>query len=332
MNVVITGGLGFIGAHLAAAMSNLGFKVDVVDSISDYYSRDLKLTRRAVLLAEIPEHQVHIFNLLDREEFRRLLKLKKPDIVIHLAAQAGVRLPIKDTYKYTEANLTSFSNVLQTVIECEVPEFLFASSSSVYGNSTLVPYSETTTGLEPISFYGATKLSNEILAKSLTLGTKTKSRGLRFFTVYGPWGRPDMAYFRLAANALANIEFSKYGDGSVRRDFTFIADTVEGVVRLAKQLKQEKEGFFDVVNLGGGQPRSLNDLILRFEEVSGCRIQVNQEGTAPGDVQITAADSRYLKSLIDFQPMVELSTGVDIFYDWASRYKTSLKKWVEDVT
>ena len=210
MSVVVTGGLGFIGAHVAAALMDSGEEVVIVDSLTDYYSVDLKLERKKHLLGKAPKENFFEFDLVDRISFSKILDEVKPRTVIHLAAQAGVRLPVELTHKYVESNLTGFSNVLQSVIEHRIPDFLYASSSSVYGDSTDVPYKEKAVGLSPISFYGATKLSNELLAKALTSNSRTRSRGMRFFTVYGPWGRPDMAYFRLGASVLTDYNFHRF--------------------------------------------------------------------------------------------------------------------------
>jgi len=330
MSVVVTGGLGFIGAHVAAALMDSGQEVVIVDSLTDYYSVDLKLERKKQLLGKAPKENFYEFDLVDRISFSKILDEVKPRTVIHLAAQAGVRLPVELTHKYVESNLTGFSNVLQSVIEHRIPDFLYASSSSVYGDSTDVPYKEKAVGLSPISFYGATKLSNELLAKALTANSQTRSRGMRFFTVYGPWGRPDMAYFRLGASVLTDYNFHRFGDGSVRRDFTYVEDTVKGILSLSYQLAKEDPGFSDIVNLGGGNPHSLNDLIAELEKISGKRIAITNEKKATGDVLQTVADSSYLRQLTGFVPSISLSEGVSRFYDWANLKEStnSLKKWI----
>lgn len=330
MSVVVTGGLGFIGAHVAAALMDSGEEVVIVDSLTDYYSVDLKLERKKHLLGKAPKENFFEFDLVDRISFSKIVDEVKPRTVIHLAAQAGVRLPVELTHKYVESNLTGFSNVLQSVIEHRIPDFLYASSSSVYGDSTDVPYKEKAVGLSPISFYGATKLSNELLAKALTANSQTRSRGMRFFTVYGPWGRPDMAYFRLGASVLTDYNFHRFGDGSVRRDFTYVEDTVRGILGLSYQLAKEDPGFSDIVNLGGGNPHSLNDLIAELEKISGKRIAITNEKKATGDVLQTVADSSYLRQLTGFVPSISLSEGVSRFYDWANLKEStnSLKKWI----
>ena len=330
MKVIVTGGLGFIGSSLTLELHKKGFEVAVVDSLSDYYSVDLKLSRRKYLLSDLSAEQLYLFDLTDLVAFNKLLEEFRPDVVVHLAGQPGVRLNIQDTFKYVDANLVGFSNVLQGVIEKKVPYFLYASSSSVYGNSKRLPYCESEEGLEPISFYGATKLCNEVLAKSLTRGSSTRTRGMRFFTVYGPWGRPDMAYFRLAASAMNGYEFQRYGDGSVKRDFTFIDDVVTAIFKLIENLQAQEPGFSDVVNLGGGNPHSLNDLISEIESLSSNKISRVDAPKSRGDVEVTVADNTYLESLAGVTSFVSLSEGVKVFYEWASQPEINprLNEWI----
>ena len=330
MSVLVTGGLGFIGSHLSAKLTSLGEEVHIIDSLTDYYSTDLKRLRRKILLSAIPNSHVHEIDLCDKEALDLVVQKVKPRKVFHLAAQAGVRLPISQLHRYTESNLTGFSNLLQSVVNAGITDFLYASSSSVYGNSSDLPYREDAKGLAPISFYGATKLSNEILAQSAVIGSRTRARGMRFFTVYGPWGRPDMAYFRLATSLLSDYQFHRFGDGLIKRDFTYIDDTIEGISRLSKQLSDMPSGNSDVVNLGGGNPYSLNDLISEFEKISGKHIQITNEQSALGDVKVTVADSTLLENLTGFIPRVSLETGAMLFYDWASSadVKSNLSKWV----
>lgn len=330
MSVLITGGLGFIGSHLSSKLMSLGEEVYIIDSLTDYYSTDLKLLRRKRLLTSIPNSHIDEIDLCDKKALDSIIQKVKPSKVVHLAAQAGVRLPISQLHKYTESNLTGFSNVLQSVVNAGIPDFLYASSSSVYGNSTDLPYREDAKGLAPISFYGATKLSNEILANSAVIGSDTRARGMRFFTVYGPWGRPDMAYFRLAASLLSDYQFHRFGDGLVKRDFTYVDDTIDGITRLGNQLETMPPGYSDVINLGGGNPYSLNDLIGEFEKISGEQIHITNENSALGDVKITIADSTLLENLTGFIPRVSLETGAKLFYEWASSadIKSNLAKWV----
>ena len=333
MTILITGGLGFIGSHLSKHFLEAGEEVVVVDNLSSYYSQGLKQARRVNLLREIPDENIIELNLTDRLRFLQILRQKQPSHVIHLAAQAGVRLAINQTHKYVESNLTAFGHVLESVLATETPNFLYASSSSVYGDSVDFPYSENNKNLQPISFYGASKLSNEILANSVASDSKSRIRGMRFFTVYGPWGRPDMAYFRLGSAALTGGTFTRFGDGEVLRDFTYIADTVKGISLLSDELSSQPSGFFDVVNLGGGKPSSLNDLISTIEKNLSLKINVNNVSRALGDVKTTIADTSYLKKLTEFTPQINLETGVNKFLEWLklTEVQTNLAEWTGSV-
>lgn len=332
MRYLLTGAAGFIGAHLANEISRNGDEVLGIDSYSDYYAISLKKERVKTLLTS-KEISLIEGDVRDLEIINQLIQDFKPNVVIHLAAQPGVRIPISDLNKYTESNLAGFCNVLSAVVRNSVPNFLYASSSSVYGEDSQTPFSEKETNLNPLSFYGATKLSNEILTHSLIRNSSTRARGLRFFTVYGPWGRPDMAYFRLAASAVSNVLFNKYGDGQVIRDFTYIKDVTEIVYSLSKQLTNYKPGFADIVNIGGGKPNSLNEMITEIANISGTKLNLNSELGNLNDVKLTHADPKYLVSLINRKPEIELNTGLKSVLEWASKGDISSKmaNWTSSV-
>jgi UDP-glucuronate 4-epimerase len=333
MSVVVTGGLGFIGAHVAAALMDSGEEVVIVDSLTDYYSVDLKLERKKHLLGKAPKENFFEFDLVDRISVSKLLDEVKPRTVIHLAAQAGVRLPLELTHKYVESNLTGFSNVLQSVIENRIPEFLYASSSSVYGDSTNVPYSENAVGLSPISFYGATKLSNELLAKALTANSQTRSRGMRFFTVYGPWGRPDMAPM-LFANAIVKGEPIKvFNEGKMRRDFTFVEDVAEGVVRTLllpatpdpdwnsqAPNSATSNAPYRIYNIGNHEPVELLYFIELMEKELGIEAKKTMLPMQPGDVLATYADVDDLGAATGYRPSTSIENGVKEFVRWFKSY------------
>ena len=231
MQYLITGAAGFIGSHLCHKLSKEGNKIIAIDNYSDYYDVGLKNYRVKDLLEPLNIDAINL-DITDDIKFDDLVSKSKPDVVINLAAQAGVRLPLNETDKYVNNNLIGFSNVLRSTVKNKVPFFLYASSSSVYGDKAAIPYIESEQNLHPTSFYGATKLANELLTPTLIQNSSTAARGLRFFTVYGPWGRPDMAYFRMIANVISGAEFNFFGDGSVERDFTFIDDAVNSVMAL----------------------------------------------------------------------------------------------------
>jgi UDP-glucuronate 4-epimerase len=272
-------------------------------------------------------------NIEDSLKVDKLIKKVKPDVVIHLAAQAGVRLPIEETDKYVNSNLVGFSNVLRSTIKNKVPYFLYASSSSVYGDKAAIPYIESEQNLHPTSFYGATKLANELLTPTLIQNSSTAARGLRFFTVYGPWGRPDMAYFRMIANVVSGAEFNFFGDGSVERDFTFIDDAVNSVMALTTELQKRKPGYSDVVNLGGGRPLSMSYLLETVSSISKNEVKFNRLNSNSNDAKKTMSDSKYIESLIASKPNTKLEDGIAKTIEWAMRKDISpnLNNWVKSV-
>ena len=333
MTVLVTGAAGFIGSATCAALANSGFEVYGVDSISDYYSKDLKWLRVKNFL-EPNGIKFGLLELSDHTKVNQLIDVIKPEAVIHLAAQAGVRTPVVNLTKYVDANLVSFSNILEAVISHEVPNFLYASSSSVYGNTSKVPYNENEIGLQPKSFYGSTKLANEIFTKSVIESTKTRAIGMRFFTVYGPWGRPDMAYFRIFSDLLSGSKFELFGDGSVKRDFTYIDDTTQGIVALLQNASQINLGNSEIFNIGGGNPVSINELISAIEIQTGSQLKRNIVNPVNGDVMLTIADFTKLESFTSFKPTITLTDGLKSFFNWANQkeIRNKLALWAESVS
>lgn len=329
MKILVTGAAGFIGSAVCKKLTNEGHSVVGVDSYTDYYSVRLKRMRVASLLQDL-NVQVFEWDLADLGATRKLFNQVQPDCVIHLSAQAGVRIPVHSYNKYTDSNLVGFSNVMQVTLENETPNFLYASSSSVYGNHAAIPYTEREKNLYPTSFYGATKLSNEILAGASLYGTETRSRGLRFFTVYGPWGRPDMMYFRILGNLLAGIPLELFGDGSVRRDFTFVDDVTKSIALLIEDLKDKEAGFSDVVNIGGGSPASILDLIKIAENLVGKKAAYSSLEKNKADVNQTMASTELLESLINWKPSISLENGMLKTVEWARRpeIESNLRNWI----
>jgi len=333
MKILVTGAAGFIGAHQAKFFSELGHEVIGVDNFSDYYSIQLKKVRADSLLRPAGVEVIEL-DLADRAAVTHFFAKNSFDQVIHLAAQAGVRLTTNVNYKYAESNLIAFLNVFDSSIMTGVRNFLYASSSSVYGDSSSSPYSEQELFLNPNSRYGATKLANEIFARTSIQNSTMNSRGLRFFTVYGPWGRPDMIYFRVIANLLESSELTLYGDGTVKRDFTFIDDVTKLVGLLAVDLYGKPAGFSDVVNLGGGKPESVEKLIKTCEKILGKELIKGTEPANPLDVLTTNSDSRYLQSLTGFKPEVSIEDGLNLVINWATResVRPHLSGWVSSVS
>lgn len=332
MTILVTGAAGFVGAHLMRELHARGESVVGVDNFNDYYSPELKRARTDALIPK--EVSVIESDLTNNRRVQEILGDIKPKTIYHLAAQAGVRLNLEKNSMYVDSNLLGFSNILTESVKNKVSNFIYASSSSVYGNSTNVPYSESDFNISPISFYGATKLSNEFLASALIRGTQTRARGLRFFTVYGPWGRPDMAYFRLAESLINSHEFKLFGNGDAVRDFTYIDDTVQSTIALGAQLERDQTaGHADVVNIAGGKPSSMLELISMFEKISGSTLQIKSQDRIEKDVIQTIADSTKLQNLINFIPKISLEEGVSKVINWGKSELVSSKieSWTQSV-
>ena len=330
MRILVTGGAGFIGAHLSAAFASEGsHEVLAVDSLSDYYSVALKEKRIEKFLASRGA-KFQQLDLSDAQSTHKVIAEFAPDAIYHLGAQAGIRLPIDKYHMYTKSNLLGFANVLTSSIALNVSTLLYASSSSVYGDLAKIPLAEDELNLKPTSFYGATKLSNEVMAQSVAKKFPIRIRGLRYFTVYGPWGRPDMAYFRVIESLVNNQTFKLFGDGQIRRDFTYIDDVVRSCVMLGSELTARDAGFHDIVNVGGGNPESISDMVQEIERLTGKSLKVEIHPSNSSDVKVTHSDSRYLESLIGKHPFTRLSEGLKKILAWAenSVSKDELRSWV----
>lgn len=332
MKYLVTGSAGFIGSHLCKRLATQGNEVIAIDNFSDYYDVNLKKLRVEKLLAPLGVKVLNV-DISDKSAIDELVAGSKPHVVINLAAQAGVRLPTEQIHEYVNSNLVGFSNVLQSTIINMVPYFLYASSSSVYGDQAAIPYSENEQILHPNSFYGATKLANELLTQTLIKNSVTVARGLRFFTVYGPWGRPDMAYFRMVANVVSGSEFNFFGDGRIERDFTYIEDAVDSITQLAIELQDKKVGFLDIVNVGGGKPNSMNYLIQLINKISKKNVTFNRKTEHKNDLKKTMADTQYIQTLINSKPSTDLETGMSETIKWASNSEINplIKSWVESI-
>ena len=332
MQYLITGAAGFIGSFLCHKLAKEGNRIIAIDNFSSYYDVGLKNTRVKELLEPLNVDVINL-DITEHLKFDDLVSKSKPDVVINLAAQAGVRLPVNETDKYVNSNLVGFSNVLRSIVNNKVPFFLYASSSSVYGDKAAIPYIESEQSLHPTSFYGATKLANELLTPTLIENSSTSARGLRFFTVYGPWGRPDMAYFRMIANVISGAEFNFFGDGSAERDFTFIDDAVNSVMALTTELQKHKPGYTDVVNLGGGRPLSMNYLLQTVSSISKNEVKFNRLNSNTNDAKKTMSDSRCIESLIGSKPSTKLEDGIAKTIEWAMRkdISSNLNNWVKSV-
>ena len=329
LKYLVTGAAGFIGSNLSARLAISGNDVVGVDNFSPYYSPKLKELRVSEFLTPYGI-DVKRVDLSDISEVEKIVRDFKPDVIIHLAAQPGVRTPLGKSYQYIQNNLVAFANVLQTAIEESVPEILYASSSSVYGNSIQTTYKEDYLSIRPISIYWATKLSNEILTPAFIKGSKTRARGMRFFTVYGPWGRPDMAYFRIIDSILNGTEFKKFGGGEIKRDFTYVDDITATIEKLSTELFARPVGFSDIVNIGGGNPHSLNELIEVISKQLGSTPLISESMSNPNDVSFTCSDVSKLNELIGSVPVINLESGAKETIAWAQRdgIKEHLVEWI----
>ena len=333
MKYLVTGAAGFIGSHLCHKLTTEGNEVIAIDNFSDYYDVNLKKLRVENLLTPLQVKVLGV-DISDKNAINELIASSKPEVVINLAAQAGVRLPTDQIHKYVNSNLVGFSNVLQSTVSNKIPYFLYASSSSVYGDQAAIPYTESEQKLHPNSFYGATKLANELLTPTLIKNSSTIARGLRFFTVYGPWGRPDMAYFRMIANVVSGSEFNFFGDGSVERDFTYIEDVVDSITHLAIELQDRQKDFSDLVNVGGGKPNSMNYLVQMINKISGSNVTFKRKTEHKNDLKKTMADTQYIQSLIKSKPNTDLETGIFNTFKWASNSEINplIGSWVDSLS
>lgn len=329
MKIIVTGAAGFVGAHLSAELIRNGHTVIGIDNFNNYYSKDLKLERIKALLGDCAG-LVEECNIQDYSSMETIFQKFKPEVVINLAAQAGVRLPETQFEKYYESNIDGFIVVANLVRKFNVPTFLYASSSSVYGNSKNLPFNESDLSIRPISVYGNTKLFNELHSNVFFNDNSTKAIGMRFFTVYGPWGRPDMAYFRILESLVNESSFTKFGDGQLKRDFTYISDTVESIVRLITRSQGDLSRSNEIFNIGGGNPVSLNELIAGLEKVTSLKIKLIQGNASKADVDITFADYGKLERYIEFKPKINVIEGSKNLFDWVKNLeKTKLSNWVK---
>jgi UDP-glucuronate 4-epimerase len=317
--ILITGAAGFIGSFVSKHYLNLGFDVLGVDSLNDYYPVDLKLSRLQDL-KQFKNFKFNQINMMDYKQMEELFISFQPKIVLHLAAQAGVRHSLIDPRSYLESNIISFYNLLECIKNSPIEKFVFASSSSVYGNSREVPYAESDDTNNPVSLYAATKKSNEVLAHSFAFNTKIPTIGLRFFTVYGPQGRPDMAYFKFADLISSNKEITIYNDGEMSRDMTYIDDIVEGIGKAVSFNKFTKEIPLEIFNLGNNSPVSTWELVKYIEKFLNTEANYSFEDSSV-EVKETWANLNKSKKLLEYSPSTNFSEGMDNFLDWFTTYK-----------
>lgn len=315
--ILVTGGAGFIGAHVMQALSKRGETVHGLDNFNDYYDPQLKHDRVAALCPDAPMHRI---DLADAAAMQALFAELKPKRVIHLAAQAGVRYSITNPQVYTQSNLVGFMNVVECCRHAEVAHLVYASSSSVYGGSASLPFSEQAIINQPISLYAATKIANEVIAASYAHLYGLPCTGLRFFTVYGPWGRPDMAPLIFSRAVLAKRSIDIFGDGQQSRDFTFIDDIVSGVLAALDRPPVNTTPKHRVFNLGNDHPSVLMDFIRIIEQAAGGPAILNHIEQQPGDMRDTAANIAQARTLLGFNPSTRIDEGLPKVVDWCQSY------------
>ncbi len=328
MKVLVTGAAGFIGMHTALRLLERGNQVVGFDSLNSYYDQTLKSAR----LARLQAHDGFTFvrgQLENRSAVEVLFAQHQPERVVNLAAQAGVRYSIEDPHAYVDSNLVGFMNVLEGCRKSHVEHLVYASSSSVYGANTRLPFSVTDAVDHPVSLYAATKRANELMAHSYSHLFNLPTTGLRFFTVYGPWGRPDMALFLFTRAILAGEPIRIFNHGRMRRDFTYIDDIVEGLTRVLDTPATSDPAFdprdpnpstssapYRIYNIGNDQPTELLRYVELLEDALGRKSIQKLEPLQPGDVSATWADVNELSELVGFSPSTPVETGVERFVAW----------------
>ena len=331
-SVLVTGAAGFIGFHLARRLLGNGCRVVGLDNMNDYYDVGLKKARLA-LLTPNNRFTLHQLDLSDREGIEALFDKEAFDVVVNLAAQAGVRYSLTNPHAYVSSNLVGFLNILECCRHKEVKHLVFASSSSVYGANTRMPFSIHDNVDHPVSLYAASKKANELMAHSYSHLYDLPCTGLRFFTVYGPWGRPDMALFLFTKAILAKKPIQVFNHGKMQRDFTYIDDIVEGVVRIMGRTPRSNPDWhgdspdpgssyarYRIYNIGNNHPVSLTDFIAAIEKALGKKAEKNFLPMQPGDVPATYADIDDLVRDAGFRPATPLEEGIARFIEWYQEY------------
>ena len=331
MKILITGVAGFIGSNLAKKLSENKYEIVGVDNINDYYSTQLKEDRLNVFLnKKIKNYKI---NLEDTDEVMTIFNIEKPDVVINLAAQAGVRYSLENPHTYITSNVNGFVNILEGCRHHNVHNLIYASSSSVYGANTSKPFSTSDNIDHPLSLYAATKKSNELMAHTYSHLYNLPTTGLRFFTVYGPWGRPDMALFKFTKAIVNDEPIDVYNHGNMMRDFTYVDDIVESISRLVEKPAQPNPDWtganpdpsssyapYKVYNIGNNSPVRLMEFVEAIENKVGKTAKKNFMDLQPGDVPETYANVEDLFNNIDFKPSTNIQDGVNKFVDWYLDY------------
>ena len=314
MRILVTGASGFIGYHLSKSLLDDGCEVFGIDSLNDYYDPNIKLAR----LDKLKSYTNFKFEKIDishKASIAKAFKRFNPQKVVNLAAQAGVRYSIENPYAYMRSNLIGFINIIELCRHNNVEGLIYASSSSVYGGNEKIPFSEEDKVNKPLSLYGATKRANELIAYSYSHLYDLKTTGLRFFTVYGPWGRPDMAIFIFTQKILQNKSIPVFNNGDMKRDFTFIDDVISGIkAAIGKNYKCE------IFNIGNNKSENLMDVISLIEENLGKKANIEFLPMQPGDVKASFADIKKSIDKLGFCPKTSIAEGIPQFTEWFNKY------------
>lgn len=316
--ILVTGAAGFIGAALCLELTKKSYQVLGIDNLNDYYDVQLKLDR----LHRLDDNDLFLFkkvDISDKSSLQIPFEEFRPEIVVNLAAQAGVRYSILNPDSYTKSNLVGFANILECCRKTKVKHLIFASSSSVYGKNKKVPFSEEDNVDKPVSYYAATKKANELMASAYSELYKIRTTGLRFFTVYGPWGRPDMAPWLFTKAILENKTIKVFNYGKMRRDFTYIDDIVSGMMGVIESKKLGAD-LFNIYNIGNNEPEELGYFIEIIEKECGRSANKEFLPMQMGDVPVTYADISKLSAVTGFKPKVSLEEGLQKFVSWFKKY------------
>lgn len=337
MTILVTGAAGFIGFHLSKRLLTLGHHVIGIDNLNEYYDPRLKMDRLE-LLKVYPQFEFYKMDLTDRKALNSIFENNSIRIVIHLAAQAGVRYSLENPHAYAQSNLVGFINIIEACRHHPVDHFIYASSSSVYGATNHIPFSTKDPVDQPVSLYAATKKANELIAHTYSHLYQIPTTGLRFFTVYGPWGRPDMAYYSFTKNIFEGKIIKVFNYGDMRRDFTYIDDIVEGIIRLLNKPPKtrpcgdkENSGIssskapYKIYNIGNNRPENLLAFIQVLEKLIGKKAKIELLPMQPGDVKETYADITDLHKDVGFYPSTTLETGLGHFVEWYKMYHLNEK-------
>ena len=338
--ILVTGAAGFIGSFLVKALLNLGIRVIGIDNINDYYSPSLKRKRLSEITRIFGENGKWCFYEIPIEDyqlFSDIINRYTPEVVVHLAAQAGVRYSITNPSAYVQSNLVGFANVLEGCRQSKIPHLIYASSSSVYGGNKNLPFYEEQPVNHPVSLYAATKKSNELMAHTYSHLYDLPTTGLRFFTVYGPWGRPDMAPMIFAKSILKNEPIKVFNQGKMQRDFTYIDDVVEGIIRCCYKKASIDSNFnpftpnpstssapYRIFNIGNANPIQLTYFIELLEQNLGKKAIKDLQPIQPGDVVSTAAKMDLLNEWVGYKPKTSIENGIRLFSKWYLDYFKSV--------